>query len=66
MKTFKELRHKMGLTQKQISDIYQIPYSTIQKWEHGVNNPPEYVLSMMMELYRLRNISDVIKERSNT
>ena len=51
MKTFKELRHKMGLTQKQISDIYQIPYSTIQKWEHGVNNPPEYLLRMMWELY---------------
>jgi DNA-binding transcriptional regulator YiaG len=64
--TFKEMRQKMGLTQKQVSDIYRIPYSTIQKWEHGINNPPEYVLSMMMELYHLRDISDVIKERSNT
>lgn len=64
--TFKEMRQKMGLTQKQVSDIYRIPYSTVQKWEHGINNPPEYVLSMMMELYQLRYISDVIKERSNT
>jgi hypothetical protein len=43
-----------------VSDIYRIPYSTIQKWEHGINNPPEYVLSMMMELYHLRDVSEVI------
>lgn len=64
--TFKEMRKKMGLTQRQVADIYGIPYSTIQKWEHGINNPPKYVLTMMMELYHLRDISDVIKERSNT
>lgn len=58
--TFTEMRHKMGLTQKQVSDIYGIPYSTIQKWEAGINKPPKYVLTMMMELYRLRDISDVI------
>lgn len=49
--TFKELRHKMGLTQTQVSNIYGIPYSTIQKWEAGINRPPEYVLKMMWELY---------------
>ena len=64
--TFNELRHKMGLTQKQVSDIYGIPYSTIQKWEAGINKPPKYVLQMMWELYHLRDISDVITERSNT
>ncbi len=49
--TFKGLRHKMGLTQTQVSNIYGIPYSTIQKWEAGINRPPEYVLKMMWELY---------------
>lgn len=63
---FKELRHKMGLTQTQVSKVFGIPYSTIQKWEHGINNPPKYVLTMMMELYQLRDVADVIKERSNT
>jgi DNA-binding transcriptional regulator YiaG len=51
--TFTEMRHKMGLTQKQVSDIYEIPYSTIQKWEAGINKPPKYVLQMMWELYKL-------------
>jgi DNA-binding transcriptional regulator YiaG len=41
----------MGLTQTQVSNIYKIPYSTIQKWEAGINRPPEYVLKMMWELY---------------
>ena len=63
--TFKELRHKMGLTQTQVSNIYKIPYSTIQKWEAGINRPPEYVLKMMWEIYNLRNVNDII-ERSNT
>lgn len=52
--TFKEMRQKMGLTQKQVSDIYQIPYSTIQKWEHGICVPPDYVLKMMWDLYEYR------------
>ncbi len=52
---FKDMRHKMGLTQRQVSDIYRIPYSTIQKWEHGICVPPDYVLKMMWELYKLRN-----------
>jgi DNA-binding transcriptional regulator YiaG len=50
----------MGLTQKQVSDIYRIPYSTVQKWEHNINTPPEYILKMMWELYQLRDISEVI------
>jgi DNA-binding transcriptional regulator YiaG len=44
----------MGLTQRQVSDIYRIPYSTIQKWEHGICVPPEYVLKMMWKLYQLK------------
>lgn len=51
---FKELRRKMGLTQRQVANVYDIPYSTIQKWEHGVNTPPDYVLTMMWELYKTK------------
>lgn len=52
--SFKELRQKMGLTQRQVANIYQIPYSTIQKWEHDINTPPDYVLNMMWELYNMK------------
>lgn len=62
---FKELRHKMGLTQTQVSKVFGIPYSTIQKWEHGHCVPADYILKMMWEIYNLRNVNDII-ERSNT
>lgn len=49
--SFKELRRKMGLTITQVSTIYSIPYSTVQKWEYGKNKPAGYILMMMWELY---------------
>lgn len=53
--SFKEMRQKMGYTLTQISKIYDIPYSTLQKWEYGVNEPPKYVIQMMWELYQLQS-----------
>lgn len=58
--TFTEIRQKMGLTMAQVSKIYDIPYSTVQKWEHGVNAPADYVLKMMWDIYNLRDISDIL------
>lgn len=58
--SFKELRHRMGLTQVQVSRIYGIPYSTIQKWEAGITKPADYILKMMWELYKLRSVDEVI------
>lgn len=59
--SFKELRHKMGLTQTQVSRIYEIPYSTIQKWEAGINKPADYILKMMWELYKAKYWVDKLK-----
>ena len=59
--TFKEMRQKMGLTQKQISDIYGIPYSTIQKWEAGINKPAEYVINMMWEIFWMRIYKEMVE-----
>lgn len=54
MMTFKEMRQKMGLTKAQVSRIYGIPYSTLQKWEYGDNKPADYILKMMWELYQYK------------
>lgn len=56
--TFKELRHKMGFTVTQCSKVFGIPYSTLQKWEHGYTKPADYVLTMMWDLYQYRK-SDI-------
>lgn len=47
MLTFKELRQQSGLTQTEISKYFDIPYRTIQDWEHEKRKCPVYVLELM-------------------
>lgn len=54
---FKDMRHKMGYTLTDVSKVYGIPYSTLQKWEYGISEPPEYVLRMMVDLYMINKES---------
>lgn len=49
MLTLKEARLAAGLTQKQMSDAFGIPLRTIESWESGVRNPPEYVKKLIVE-----------------
>lgn len=49
--TIKEARLRAGLTQQQMSDLFQIPKRTIENWEAGDRKPPEYVVSLI--IYRL-------------
>jgi DNA-binding transcriptional regulator YiaG len=53
--TFKELRAKSGMTQKQFSEYFGIPRRTIENWESGVNKCPQYLLNLME--YKLDNES---------
>ena len=46
----KAIRQKTGLSQQKFGDRYGIPKRTIQNWENGVNEPPEYVLSLLERL----------------
>ncbi|MBQ8304737.1 MAG: helix-turn-helix domain-containing protein [Blautia sp.] len=43
----KELRLSTGLTQKAFAEQYQIPLSTLRKWEQGEASPAPYVLSLL-------------------
>ena len=47
MVTFKELRKQTGMNLKQFSEYFEIPYSTIQNWEGGHRQCPEYLLKLM-------------------
>ena len=55
MLTFKELRQASGMNLKQFSEYFEIPYSTIQNWEGGHRQCPEYLLKLME--YRLKTES---------
>ena len=43
----KELRTKAGLTQKQLSELLQIPKRTLEDWEGEKRNPPAYLVKLI-------------------
>lgn len=58
----KELRMLSGLSQKAFSDKYKIPKRSIENWEGGKRNPPEYVISLLERVVR----EDIEKNRRIT
>lgn len=51
--TFKELRERSGMSRQQFIEYFNIPYRTIQSWELGDRQCPEYLLTLME--YKLRH-----------
>ena len=47
--TIKEARIAAGLTQKQMSELFDIPLRTIESWEAEVRRPPAYVEKLIIE-----------------
>lgn len=53
----KDYRKKLGLTQKQFSELFSppIPIDTIKKWDSGKMHPPDWVEGLIIEkLERLK------------
>lgn len=48
----KELRMLSGLSQQAFSEKYGIPKRSIENWEGGKRNPPEYVISLLDRVVR--------------
>lgn len=63
--TVKELRTSHGMNIKEFSDYFNIPYRTVQNWDAGVRECPEYLLELMK--YKLNNeskgVETMTKER---
>ena len=61
--TLKELREQAKMSRNDFGEYFNIPYRTIQNWELGVRECPEYLLKLME--YKLKNeklISDDMGE----
>ena len=43
----KAIRKFYGMTQKQISDMLDIPLDTWQQWERGRREPPKYIFNLI-------------------
>lgn len=56
-KNIKELRLSTGLTQKAFAEKYEIPLSTLCKWEQGETTPAPYVISLLARTLPYANSS---------
>lgn len=45
----KELRERQGLSIKELSDLLNAPYRTVQDWNSGKSKPPAWVLSLILD-----------------
>lgn len=53
---FKKLRTESGMNLTQFSKYFNIPYRTLQHWEHGTRQCPQYLLELMQ--YKLKTDKD--------
>lgn len=44
---FKDLREQSGMTRPEFAKYFGIPYRTVQSWELGDRQCPEYLLNLM-------------------
>lgn len=56
--TFHEIRILSGLTQKEFSERYNIPKRSIENWDAGSRNPPDYLVELLERIVK----EDIKKE----
>ena len=59
MQTIKEIRLSTGLSQSKFCEALGIPIRTVQDWEQGKRQCPEYVAELIA--YRVANDPDIPK-----
>ena len=55
---FHEIRMLSGLTQKEFSERYNIPKRSIENWDAGSRNPPDYLIELLERIVK----EDIKKE----
>jgi DNA-binding transcriptional regulator YiaG len=51
--TFKELREASGMSRGRFAEYFEIPYRTVQNWELGLRECPEYLMKLIQ--FKLNN-----------
>ena len=55
MMEIKEIREKLGWTQKKFAEYFNIPLGTIHNWEQGLRKPPVYVVKLIERVLAAEN-----------
>ena len=61
--TFKEIRQASGMNLKQFSEYFGIPYRTIQHWEQGTRQCPEYLLNLIQYKLNIEKETEITAEQ---
>lgn len=62
--TVKQVRIESNLTQKAFANALGVSFSTVNRWENGVQTPSKMAKKIMLEFYKTREF-DFICEESN-
>ena len=62
MQSIKEIRLSTGLSQGKFSEVLNIPRRTLQDWEQGKRQCPEYVAELIA--FRVANDPSIPKENN--
>lgn len=57
----KEIRKLTGLSQAKFAARYEIPKRTIENWETGKTEPPEYVYKLLLRVV-VEDFSPVVEK----
>lgn len=53
-----EMRKKTGMNRREFAEYFEIPYRTVQDWELGNRQMPEYLFRLMEYKIRIEKIID--------
>jgi DNA-binding transcriptional regulator YiaG len=62
MMEIKELRKQTGLSQSEFAKKFHLSIRTLQRWEQGQTDTPEYVLYMIHMILEYEHKSEADKE----
>ena len=53
-----ELRKQTGMNRKEFAEYFGIPYRTVQDWELGNRQIPDYLLRLMMYKVKMEHLEN--------
>jgi len=59
--TITEIMSNFNMSIKDISEVFKIPYRTVQNWAGGTSTPPSYIPNMMFDILILDNMLECDK-----